>query len=126
MSNKTANCDGEGIIKQINDALKEPIPDTYTANQVQQMIREAHQAGFREGATQTSQIITHAEPYEITTKVGAEVDSKGYTKPSAEVKITRFLEKGSEITELIHADISRGVEECMVAINEVHKRVNKS
>ena len=63
--------------------------------------------------------VTYTQAYEISTKVGAEVDSKGNIKPNAQVQITRRLESGDEIAELIHADISRGVEECMIAIREV-------
>jgi hypothetical protein len=66
--------------------------------------------------------ITFTQIYDIRTKVGAEVDSKGNIKPSAQVEITRKLENGEEIYELIHADMERGLEEVQAAINEVLKR----
>ncbi len=72
--------------------------------------------------TAIEQRIINAQPYEISTKVGAEMDRKGQLKPNAEVKITRRLESDKEISELIHADLSRGVEECMLSINEILKR----
>ncbi|WP_292469577.1 hypothetical protein, partial [Methanolobus sp.] len=54
--------------------------------------------------------ITFTQIYDIRTKVGAEVDSKGNIKPSAQVEITRKLENGEDIYELIHADMERGLE----------------
>lgn len=111
------------VLQQIDDALKEP--DTCTTNQVQQMIREAYQEGFQEGATQTEQIIVHAEPYEIKTKVVVETDSKMQVKPNAEVSITRHLEKSDTISDLIKADLSRSVEECVAAVNDILKRCVK-
>ena len=65
------------------------------------------------------QLITYTQAYEISTKVGAEVDSKGNVKPHAQVSITRRLESGDQISELIEADIYRGIEETMEAINRV-------
>ena len=65
------------------------------------------------------QLITYTQRYEISTKVGAEVDSKGNIKPHVQVSITRRLESGDQISELIEADVSRGVEETMEAINRV-------
>lgn len=69
-----------------------------------------------------SEDITYTQAYEITTKVGVEVDSKGNVKPNAQVTIMRRLESGEEISELIHADISRGIEETVEAIEEVRRR----
>ncbi|WP_094226949.1 hypothetical protein [Methanolobus psychrotolerans] len=69
-----------------------------------------------------TQFITHTQTYEISTKVGAEVDSKGNIKPSAQVTISRKLESGEEVYELIHADMKRGLEEISSAIAEVLKR----
>ncbi|MDP2215767.1 MAG: hypothetical protein Q8J68_00525 [Methanolobus sp.] len=66
--------------------------------------------------------IVYTQGYEISTKIGAEIDSKGNIKPNAQVTISRRLESGDEIRELIHADVSRGVEEVMTAINEILKR----
>lgn len=63
--------------------------------------------------------ITYTQTYDIRTKVGAEVDSKGNIKPSAQVEITRKLESGEDIYTLIHADMTRGLEEVQAAINEV-------
>lgn len=68
------------------------------------------------------QLITYTQAYEISTKVGAEVDSKGNVKPHAQVQITRRLESGDQISELIEADVSRGVEETMEAINRILER----
>jgi|GEM_PF-2690671 len=66
--------------------------------------------------------IIYTQGYEISTKVGAEVDSKGNIKPNAQITISRKLENSDEIRELIHADVSRGVEEVMLAIDEMLKR----
>lgn len=66
-----------------------------------------------------SEEIAYTQPYEISTKVSAEVDSKGNVKPSAQITISRKLEDENDITELIHADISRGVEEVTRAIDEI-------
>ncbi|TGC11574.1 hypothetical protein [Methanolobus halotolerans] len=66
--------------------------------------------------------IAYTQAYEIFTKVGAEVDSKGNIKPNAQISICRRLESGDEIKELIHADISRGIEEVMIAIHDILKR----
>lgn len=63
--------------------------------------------------------VTYTQAYEIRTKVGAEVDSKGNIKPSAQVEITRKLESGAEVYELIHADMERGLEEVQAAIRAV-------
>jgi hypothetical protein len=68
------------------------------------------------------QSITYTQTYEIRTKVGAEIDSKGNIKPAAQVEITRKLENGEEVYELIHADMARGLEEVQAAISEVLKR----
>jgi hypothetical protein len=68
------------------------------------------------------QRITYTQTYEIRTKVGAEIDSKGNIKPAAQVEITRKLDNGEEVYELIHADMARGLEEVQAAINEVLKR----
>lgn len=66
--------------------------------------------------------IIYTQSYEISTKIGAEIDSKGNIKPNAQVTISRKLETGDEIRELIHADVSRGVEEVVNAIEEILKR----
>lgn len=66
--------------------------------------------------------IIYTQSYEISTKIGAEIDSKGNIKPNAQVTISRKLENGDEIRELIHADVSRGVEEVVNAIDEILKR----
>lgn len=66
--------------------------------------------------------IKYTQIYEISTRVSADVDSKGNIKPGARVEITRKLENGDHIEELIHADISRGVEEVHEAIQEVLNR----
>lgn len=65
------------------------------------------------------EFVTYTQSYEIRTKVGAEVDSKGNIKPSAQVEITRKLESGAEVYELIHADMERGLEEVQAAIRAV-------
>lgn len=64
----------------------------------------------------------YIQPYECSTKVGAEVDSKGNIKPNAQVTITRKFEDGNEMVDCIHADVSRGVEEVTNAIKEVLER----
>lgn len=69
-----------------------------------------------------AQIIKYAEPDEIHTEVQIETDSKMQQKPSAKVKIVRHLENIDKIDELIKADLSRGVTEASIAINEVLKK----
>lgn len=76
---------------------------------------------FKEGSAQ--QNITYTQAYDISTRVSADVDSKGMIKPSARVEISRRLESGDQITELIHADIERGVEEVMAGIEGIRKKV---
>ncbi|TGC07408.1 hypothetical protein [Methanolobus halotolerans] len=66
--------------------------------------------------------IIYTQGYDISTKIGAEVDSKGNIKPNAQITISRRLENGDEIRELIHADVSRGVEEVVNAIDDILKR----
>ncbi|WP_319507175.1 hypothetical protein [uncultured Methanolobus sp.] len=65
--------------------------------------------------------IIYTQGYEISTKIGAEIDSKGNIKPNAQITISRKLEQDDQIRELIHADVSRGVEEVMLAIDEILK-----
>lgn len=72
--------------------------------------------------TRDEKFITYTQTYEIRTKVGAEVDSKGNIKPAAQVEITRKLENGEEVYDLIHADMQRGLEEVQAAITEVLNR----
>jgi hypothetical protein len=66
--------------------------------------------------------ITYTQTYDIRTKVGAEVDSKGNIKPAAQVEITRKLVDGEEVYDLVHADMQRGLEEVQQAIQEVLSR----
>jgi len=70
-------------------------------------------------ATEQWNITHYSQPYECSTKIGAEVDSKGNIKPNAQVTITRKFEGEGEIVDCIHADVSRGVEEVTEAIKEV-------
>jgi hypothetical protein len=65
---------------------------------------------------------TYTQGYAISTRVSADVDSKGNVKPGARVEITRRLENSDEIVDLIEADISRGVDEVTEAIQEVLRR----
>jgi hypothetical protein len=65
---------------------------------------------------------TYTQGYAISTRVSADVDSKGNVKPGARVEITRRLEDGEAIVDLIEADISRGVDEVTAAIKEVLRR----
>lgn len=67
-------------------------------------------------------IIIQGHPYEISTTVANKTNAKGDFQPEAKIKITRHLETGDEIDLLIRADISRGVEETMQAINKIHAR----
>lgn len=69
------------------------------------------------------QEITYVQAYEISTRVEAKEDSKGVVHPSVRVAITRRLESGNDITSLIQADIDRGVEETMNAVEEIHRRM---
>lgn len=65
---------------------------------------------------------TYTQGYAISTWVSADVDSKGNVKPGARVEITRRLEDGEAIVDLIEADIARGVGEVTEAIQEVLRR----
>lgn len=65
---------------------------------------------------------TYTQAYQISTRVSADVDSKGNVKPGARVEITRRLENSDDIVDLIEADIDRGVEEVTEAIQEVLRR----
>ena len=76
-----------------------------------------------EASTRTDQKnITYIQAYEISSRVEAKEDSKGVVHPSVRVAITRHLESGDGITELIQADISMGVEETMAAVQEIHRK----
>lgn len=126
------------LLQQIDEALKEPDIDIenlkdlafhagynqrdHEASVAGTEYKDGYEDGFVRGKTITEQHNINTQPYEIYTKVGAETDSKGFVKPNAEVRITRRLEDADEISQLIHADLSRGVDECMQAINEVLKR----
>ncbi|MCG2741084.1 MAG: hypothetical protein L6300_12745 [Syntrophaceae bacterium] len=72
--------------------------------------------------TVIEQRITHTQPYEITVDVGVKYSAKGECQPEASVKIVRRLEDGKQISELIIADWTRGVEEVMAAIEEIKRR----
>jgi hypothetical protein len=65
---------------------------------------------------------TNTQPYETRVKTGIDVDSKGNLKPSCEITITRRLENGDQITELIQADIQRGIDETMHAVQDMLQR----
>lgn len=88
----------------------------------QELIRAAHQKGFDEGSNHTEQRICHSQPYEIQTETGVKYGAKGGMQPTASVRITRRLEDGTEISQLIKADLNRGVEEISAAIDEMQKR----
>lgn len=66
--------------------------------------------------------IIQGHPYEISTTVANKTNAKGDFQPEAKIKITRHLETDDEIDVLIRADISRGIEETMYAINEILAR----
>ncbi len=83
---------------------------------------EQYQDGLEEGKTISELRTVHAQPYEIESDVTVEYGAKGECKPKASVKITRYLEDGSNLTDLIKADLARGVEEIMIAIAETQKR----
>lgn len=91
--------------------------------QVAELVAQVATAAQAAAVENTSeQHITYTQTYEIRTKVGAEVDSKGQVKPSAQVEVTRKLENGDDLYTLIHADMQRGLEEVQAAITEVLKR----
>lgn len=62
--------------------------------------------------------VVHTEPIETTVKIGAEVDSKGNTKPHADITIHRKLPAGADIETIIVDDIVRGVAEVRKVIAE--------
>ncbi len=85
-------------------------------------IRESYQDGLEEGKSVSVLRTIHAQPYEVESDVIVEYGAKGECKPKASVKITRYLEDGSNLSELIKADLARGVEEMMTAVSEIQKR----
>lgn len=66
-----------------------------------------------------TQTITYAEPIEISTKVGAEVDSKGNVKPHAEVVIKRKLESDCDVFVIISEDIRECIDRVQQAVGEM-------
>ena len=66
-----------------------------------------------------TQTITYAEPIEISTKVGAEVDSKGNVKPHAEVVIKRKLESDCDVFVIISEDIRECIDRVKQAVDEM-------
>lgn len=66
-----------------------------------------------------TQTITYAEPIEISTKVGAEVDSKGNVKPHAEVVIKRKLESDCDVFVIISEDIRECIDRVQQAVAEM-------
>lgn len=68
--------------------------------------------------------IIHAEPYEITTDTSCKFTASGVPQPEASVKITRHLEDGTTISDLVHADLTRGVEEVMIAVKAMFAKHN--
>jgi len=76
--------------------------------------------------TESWNITHYSQPYECSTKIGAEVDSKGNIKPTAQVTISRKFEDGNEIVDCIHADVSRGIEEVTEAITEILEKFREN
>ncbi len=83
---------------------------------------DSYQEGFEEGKTVSVLRTIHAQAYEIISDVGIKYSAKGEPQPEASVKITRYLEDGSNLTDLIKADLARGVDEMMTAIADIQKR----
>ena len=67
----------------------------------------------------STQTITYAEPIEISTKVGADVDSKGNVKPHAEVTIRRKLESDCDVFEIISDDIHECMKQVQQTVNNM-------
>ncbi len=92
--------------------------DRYIAS----LLRESFEDGLNEGKTVSEQRIIRAQPYEITVDVGTKYSAKGECQPECSIKITRFLEMGDNLTEIVKADVARGTEELMSAVSEIQKR----
>ena len=69
----------------------------------------------------TESILINSQPYQIITEVSVDYSAKGVCQPKAKVSITRNLETTEGMTEIIRADLARGVEEMMLAIQEIEK-----
>ncbi|WMW22765.1 hypothetical protein RE476_02785 [Methanolobus mangrovi] len=66
-----------------------------------------------------TQTITYAEPIEISTKVGADVDSKGNVKPHAEITIKRKLESDCDVFAIISDDVRECVDKVQQTVYEM-------
>ena len=66
-----------------------------------------------------TQTITYAEPIEISTKVGADVDSKGNVKPHAEITIRRKLEYDCDAFAIISDDVRECMDKVQQAVYEM-------
>lgn len=98
------------------------LDDIYSPANVQRMIRDAYEEGKKDVTVQTTQIVRHAEPYEISTDATCKYSAKGEPQPEATVKIVRHLQDGSSVCDFISADLQMGVEEVMIAVKEMFKK----
>lgn len=89
--------------------------------QQQRLLACNHLACIESMFLNTAVIESKSQPYEITTDVGVKYSAKGEMQPEASVKVTRHLENGNTLTEIIRADLARGVEEMMIAIENIRK-----
>jgi len=65
------------------------------------------------------QIFEYAQPHEVRTKVGAEVDSKGRVKPYAEIMVIQKLTDNTTIKQTILENIAFELAEVKKAINQM-------
>lgn len=72
-----------------------------------------------------AQIITHAEPYEISTNVICKFSAAGVAQPEASVKITRHMEDEETICDMVRADLTYGVDEVMLAVKAMFNKHNE-
>lgn len=89
---------------------------------VARLVREAYKEGVEESITKLEQRVTKTQPYTIESKIGISYSLKGECNPYGHVTISRHLETGDAIMDLIHADLSQSVEELMTAVSEIQKR----
>jgi hypothetical protein len=72
-----------------------------------------------------TQIIVHAEPYEIRSEVSCKYSSKGEPQPEATVRVVRHLQDGNTVCDCIRADLKMGVGEVMIAVKDMFNKHNE-
>lgn len=68
------------------------------------------------------QVIIHSEPYETHSEISIKYSAKGEPQPEATVKIIRHLPEGDLVCDFIRADLTRGVDEVMIAVKAMFQK----